>query len=242
MTNCQAFGLHEGPPELVALEHGGERAAGFVERQRTRNGKMTEQEAVGSDENVLNLQFTETDAEGQPVEGGIQKDNSLLVKYFNEATRPKWMGLKKGDHIVLQPSAAFDEKEREWVLNDLGLHKTDLAGDTSDLTWMRFHDPAEPMFALGAYIDGRMVGIAHYLFHRSAWTPGDYCYLQDLFVAEGARKAGLGRALIEAVYKEARAAGASRVHWLTHETNATARSLYDTLADRPGFIQYRKLF
>lgn len=106
-------------PEMVEEE---------VERQRTRNGKMTEPETVSSDENVLNLQFTETDAAGQPVEGGIQKDNSLLVKYFNEATRPKWMGLKKGDFIVLQPSQAFDEKEREWVLNDLGLTKEDTAG------------------------------------------------------------------------------------------------------------------
>ena len=99
-----------------------------VERLRTRNGKMTEPETVGSDENVLNLHFTESDAAGQPVEGGISKDNSLLVKYFNEATRPKWIGLKKGDFIVLQPSAAFDEKEREWVLNDLGLAKEDIAG------------------------------------------------------------------------------------------------------------------
>lgn len=98
-----------------------------VDRQRTRNGKMTEPEVVSSEENVLNLQFTETDAAGQPVEGGIQKDNSLLVKYFNEATRPKWMGLKKGDFIVLQPSQAFDEKERDWVLNDLGLAKEDAA-------------------------------------------------------------------------------------------------------------------
>src|SRR5262249_56907499 len=78
------------------------------------------------------------------------------------------------------------------------------------------------------------------IYHRSCWTISDYCYLQDLFV--GARKLGLGRALIEAVYEAARAAGASRVHWLTHETNAVARSLYDTLADRPGLIQYRKLF
>ena len=70
-----------------------------VERQRTRNGKMTEPETVTSDENVLNLTFTETDPSGQPVEGGIKKDNSLLVKYFNEATRPKWTGLKKGDFI-----------------------------------------------------------------------------------------------------------------------------------------------
>ena len=66
-------------------------------------------------------------------------------------------------------------------------------------------------------------------------TVGNYCYLQDLFVAPEARGHGLGRALIEAVYREAKAAGASRVHWLTHETNATARALYDTLADRPGF-------
>jgi trigger factor len=106
-------------PEMVEEE---------VERQRTRNGKMTEPETVGSDENVLNLHFTETDASGEPVEGGISKDNSLLVKYFNEATRPKWIGLKKGDFIVLQPSAAFDEKERVWVLNDLGLAKEDVAG------------------------------------------------------------------------------------------------------------------
>jgi len=99
-----------------------------VERLRTRNGKMADQEAVSSDENVLNLQFTESDAGGQPVEGGIQKDNSLLVKYFNEATRPKWMGLKKDDFLVLQPSQAFELKEREWVLGDLGLDKHDAAG------------------------------------------------------------------------------------------------------------------
>ena len=98
-----------------------------VERQRTRNGKMTEPEAVAGDENALNLQFTETDANGQPVEGGISKDNSLLVKYFNEATRPKWIGLKKDDSLVLQLSTALDEKEREWVLGDLGLPKEDPA-------------------------------------------------------------------------------------------------------------------
>lgn len=96
-----------------------------IERLRTRNGKMTEPETVTGDENVLNLHFVEADAAGQPIEGGIAKDNSLLVKYFNEATRPKWMGLKKGDFLVLQPSAAFEEKERDWVLHDLGLDKAD---------------------------------------------------------------------------------------------------------------------
>jgi GNAT superfamily N-acetyltransferase len=71
---------------------------------------------------------------------------------------------------------------------------------------------------------------------------GNYCYLQDLFVAETARGLGLGRALIEAVCDKARAEGASRVYWLTQEGNATARALYDKLAERSGFIQYRKIF
>jgi GNAT superfamily N-acetyltransferase len=114
--------------------------------------------------------------------------------------------------------------------------------ETTAVTWARLQDPAEPMFVLGAYVEDRLCGIAHYLYHRSCWTIGDYCYLQDLFVAEGARGRGLGRALIDAVEERARAAGASRVYWLTHETNARARELYDRLADRSGFIQYRKLF
>jgi len=124
----------------------------------------------------------------------------------------------------------------------LDFYKTTLPQQTYDTTWARLHDPDEPIWLLGAYVDGKLLGIVHYLYHRSCWTAGDYCYLQDLFVAAEARKLGLGRALIEAVYREAKAAGASRVHWLTHETNATARALYDTLADRPGFIQYRKVF
>ena len=113
---------------------------------------------------------------------------------------------------------------------------------TTAVTWARLHDPAEPMHALGAYLDDRLRGIAHYLFHRSCWTIGDYCYLQDLFVAEDARGLGLGRALITAVEERARAAGASRVYWLTQESNTAARALYDRLAERSGFIQYRKLF
>jgi trigger factor len=96
-----------------------------VERLRTRNGKMTEPETVTGDENVLNLQFTETDANGIAVEGGVSKDNSLLVKYFNEASRPKWIGLKKDDSQVIRLSEAFDVKEREWIIGDLGLAKED---------------------------------------------------------------------------------------------------------------------
>jgi GNAT superfamily N-acetyltransferase len=117
-----------------------------------------------------------------------------------------------------------------------------LSDETTARTWARLHDPAEPMGVLGAYLEDRLVGIAHYIFHRSCWTIGDYCYLQDLFVSGHVRGRGAGRALIEAVEKLARAAGASRLHWLTKEDNARARALYDTLAQRSGFIQYRKLF
>ena len=121
-------------------------------------------------------------------------------------------------------------------------YKVAIPEETTRVTWVRLHDPAEPMEALGAYMDGRLRGIAHYLFHRSCWTIGNYCYLQDLFVAETARHLGLGRALIAAVEERARRAGASRLYWLTHESNAAARALYDQLAERSGFIQYRKLF
>jgi GNAT superfamily N-acetyltransferase len=117
-----------------------------------------------------------------------------------------------------------------------------LSAEVTDKAWERLHDPTEPMFILGAYVDGKLTGIVHYLFHRSMWTIGNYCYLQDLFVVEEARGLGLGRALIEAVYEAARNVGASRVYWLTQESNKTARALYDKLAERSGFIQYRKVF
>ena len=121
-------------------------------------------------------------------------------------------------------------------------YKVVIPDEATTVTWARLHDPNEPMHVLGAYVDNRLCGIVHYLFHRSCWTTGDYCYLQDLFVAESTRNLGLGRALITAVEERARAAGASRVYWLTHETNSSARALYDKLAELPGFIQYRKLF
>jgi GNAT superfamily N-acetyltransferase len=86
-----------------------------------------------------------------------------------------------------------------------------------------------------------LLGLTHYLFHRSTIAIGPVCYLQDLFTTEAARGKGIGRALIEAVYEQARVAGSSRVYWQTHETNLTAMQLYDKVADRSGFIVYRKL-
>lgn len=111
---------------------------------------------------------------------------------------------------------------------------------TTALTWQRLHDPAEPVHGLGAFLDDGLGGIVHYLFHRSTWTAGPYCYLQDLFTSADLRGQGIGGALIEAVCDRARVQGASRVYWLTHETNSTARRLYDGLAERSGFIQYRR--
>ena len=97
------------------------------------------------------------------------------------------------------------------------------------------------MHAALAWHDDKAVGLVHWIFHRSCWTAGDYCYLQDLYVAEDSRGSGIGRALIEHVYAQAVAAGAARVHWLTQETNYPGRMLYDRIADRSGFIQYRKV-
>jgi GNAT superfamily N-acetyltransferase len=124
----------------------------------------------------------------------------------------------------------------------LTFYESSVSQETSDVLWKRLHDPAEPMHLLGAYQNVRLIGIAQYIFHRSCWSIGDYCYLQDLFVAPDVRGSGAGRALIAAVESEARKTGASRIHWLTKEDNHSARALYDQMADRSGFIQYRKLF
>jgi GNAT superfamily N-acetyltransferase len=120
-------------------------------------------------------------------------------------------------------------------------YQTSIPPATTDATWQAFHNPQTPVHALGAFQDGQLLGIVHYLFHHSTWTVGPYCYLQDLFTAPEARGKGVGRALIEAVATAAREAGASRVYWLTHETNAQAMALYDQVATRSGFVQYRRL-
>lgn len=115
-----------------------------------------------------------------------------------------------------------------------------IASETTDTTWRRLMDPAEPMHAFGAFAGTTLLGIVHCIFHRSTWTVGDYCYLQDLFVDPARRGGGIGRKLIEAVYAAAKVKGASRVYWLTAQDNAEARVLYDKVASFAGFIQYRK--
>lgn len=107
-------------------------------------------------------------------------------------------------------------------------------------SWSRFLEPREDMFALVAQHGGELVGLAHYLYHRSTISQAPVCYLQDLFTSECVRRKGIGRTLIERVCIEARSFGAHRVYWQTHETNMAARRLYDEIADRSGFIVYRK--
>jgi GNAT superfamily N-acetyltransferase len=118
---------------------------------------------------------------------------------------------------------------------------TALPAEITAATWARFFDAYEPVHALVAQSGAKLVGLVHYLFHRSTTLLEPTCYLQDLFTDPAARGQGIGRALIAAVYERARIAGCTRVYWLTHESNATARTLYDRVAERPGFILYRKL-
>ena len=119
---------------------------------------------------------------------------------------------------------------------------TGLAPEITAMTWARFFDAYEPVHALVAEEDGRLVSLVHYIFHRSTIALGPNCYLQDLFTRQDGRGKGVGRLLIQGVYDRAQAAGSPRVYWLTHETNAVARRLYDKMAENSGFLVYRKLF
>lgn len=119
-------------------------------------------------------------------------------------------------------------------------YRIQLTSEINRTTWARFFDPDEPMCALVAEREGELIGVVHYLFHRNTWMLNPVCYLQDLFTAPEARGGGVGRALIETVYARAREAGSPRVYWMTHESNSTGRALYDKVAERSGFIQYRK--
>lgn len=117
---------------------------------------------------------------------------------------------------------------------------TALPGETIEMTWARFFDAYEPMHAIVAEHDGELVGLVHYLFHRSTISIAPTCYLQDLFTKESIRGKGIGRKLIHAVYEQARISGSTRVYWHTHESNSVAIKLYDRVAERSGFVVYRK--
>lgn len=156
-------------------------------------------------------------------------------------TAPSTLAATASPGIQVRPLAAGDHDV--WLplwRGYLAFYKATIPEETMRVTWGRLLDPAEPMGGALAFDGGTAVGVVHWIRHRSCWTVADYIYLQDLFVAEGRRGGGLGRALIEHVYAVAEAAGCARVHWLTHETNTDAMKLYDRIGSRSGFVQYRK--
>ena len=151
------------------------------------------------------------------------------------------------DYLAIRPVTRLDYEQ--WLPLWDGYNafygragETALHADITQMTWSRFFDAYEPMHALVAESEGRLIGLTHYIFHRSTTSIQPNCYLQDLFTDEAARGKGVGRALINGVYEAAKRAGAPRVYWLTHETNHTAMQLYDKVAEKSGFVMYRKMF
>jgi GNAT superfamily N-acetyltransferase len=148
---------------------------------------------------------------------------SVQVRAVRRADFPRWSELWDGYN-------AFYGRAGE----------TALAPETTRMTWSRFFDVYEPMHALVAEVAGRIVGLAHFLYHRSTIQIPPTCYLADLFTVDAVRGQGVGRALIGAVYAHAKLAGSPRVYWQTHETNTVAMRLYDQVAERSGFLVYRR--
>lgn len=143
----------------------------------------------------------------------------LLIRPLEQADYPAW---------------------RELWAAYLTFYKTEVPDEVYETTWARLFDNGEyePNGFL-ALIGGKPVGLVHYIFHRTCWTVANNCYLQDLFTAPDARGSGVGAALIDAVRQAAAQREVTNVYWMTHETNATARRLYDRLAENTGFIKYK---
>lgn len=142
--------------------------------------------------------------------------------------------------VAIRPLRPSDHAEwrRLWTAY-LTFYETKLPEEVYDLTWQRLFTEGEfePKGFL-ALLEDRPVGLVHYLYHRSCWSLVNNCYLQDLFADPEVRGRGIGRSLIAAVKEEAAKAGVKNVYWMTHETNAMARKLYDQVARRTGFIEY----
>ena len=149
--------------------------------------------------------------------------NQLSIRFVTRQDYDQWLPLWDGYNAFYERSGP-----------------TALKPEITAMTWSRFFDAYEPMHALVAERDGKLLGLTHYIFHRSTISIGPNCYLQDLFTSEAARGQGVGRALINGVYEQARIAGSPRVYWLTHQTNHTAMQLYDKVAEHSGFVVYRK--
>jgi GNAT superfamily N-acetyltransferase len=146
---------------------------------------------------------------------------STRIRRLQERDKPVWLGLFKGY---------------------IEFYKATVADEVIEGTWARLMAGAADFhIALVAVDDAdRPIGLAHVIFHRSTWSPTWYCYLEDLFVDPARRQKGTGRALIEATYREADARGCTRTYWTTQDFNYRARSLYDQVATKSPFLQYRR--
>ncbi|MBR9843957.1 MAG: GNAT family N-acetyltransferase [Rhodobacteraceae bacterium] len=145
--------------------------------------------------------------------------------------------------VRIRPLTASDEADwrRLWT-GYLDFYETTVPEEVYQTTFARLlgDDPRDYSCLVAETPDGRLVGLTHYLFHRHGWKVEDVCYLQDLFADPDARGLGVGRALIEAVYAAADAAGAPTVYWMTQDFNATARTLYDRIGVLTPFIKYQR--
>lgn len=145
-------------------------------------------------------------------------DMTITVEYVGEKDYEEWFPLWKKYQVF---------------------YKVDIPDSVTKHTWKRFFNPIESVFCMVAKQDGKVVGFAHYLFHRSTWAEKDYCYLEDLFVCENVRGKHIGKQLIESVKIKARKRHASHLYWHTHETNYRGQRLYDWVAKKSGMIEYR---
>jgi GNAT superfamily N-acetyltransferase len=151
--------------------------------------------------------------------------SELSVRFVTRQDYDQWLPLWDGYNAFYGRSGA-----------------TALAPEITQMTWARFFDAYEPVHGLVAESGGKLLGLTHYLFHRSTTAITPVCYLQDLFTDQTARGKGIGRALINEVYEQAKKAGSSRVYWQTYQTNQTAQQLYNKMAENPGIMVYRKQF
>ena len=144
--------------------------------------------------------------------------------------------------VTIRPLGPQDREAWEPLWQGyLTFYEASVPASVTETTWQRLMTDGEDPNGFAAVDEGgRLIGMVHYLFHRSTWTEGDYCYLQDLFVVPEARGTGAGRRLIEAVYAAADEHGASQVYWLTQHFNATARKLYDRIGQLTPFIKYKR--
>lgn len=147
--------------------------------------------------------------------------SSVLVRPVTEADFDAWRPLWDGYNAFYGRAGA-----------------TALPEPVTHVTWRRFFDAAEPVFGLVAERQGQLLGLCHYLYHRSTTRIELMCYLQDLFTLESERGKGIGRSLIKAVYERAQEAGIKRVYWQTQTSNVAGRRLYDTVGEHQGFIVY----